>query len=161
MQPQEDRLARWFHLVRKPGFRHMVGDPDYVTCRLEPFINFFQDAHGQDRRNDSLLTYPIIIFGALIAVVNVYSVGGGQAIPFGVAILSAIFGALVSILTGISQYEKYHQRWAQEKLVAARLRNEYYLWKNRVGDYRCKPEDNPPAMIPTARSIYWLRIVNT
>lgn len=57
--------------------------------------------------------------------------------PIWVAIVSSIFGALVTILTSINQFDKYHQRWVYSKVVAAKLRQQYYL-KNRVDAYVCE-----------------------
>jgi hypothetical protein len=140
---REERKRLWqVTPLRKPPFKPAEDDPPYIKERLGPFISFFETAYLKDRSNESRLLYPIIIFGALIAVINVFSVGL-EVTPFWIAIFSSILGALISIFTGINQFEKYHQRWIHSKQVAAKLRNQYYLWKYRVGDiYACDPKDN-------------------
>jgi len=147
---RKKRQRQLLSLLRKPPFKPADNDPPYVKERLGPFIDFFDKAYYKDRRNESMLLYPIVIFGSLIAVVNVFSVGV-EVIPLWVAIISSILGALISILTGINQFEKYHQRWLHSKQVSAKLRNQYYLWKYRVGDYACKPRDNPASENPNCK----------
>jgi hypothetical protein len=50
-------------------------------------------------------------------------------------ILSSVFGGIVVISTGFLQFEKYHERWLISKTTATKLTNEYYYWKNKVGEY--------------------------
>ena len=51
-------------------------------------------------------------------------------------LLSATSGALIAILAGILQFEKFHDKWLLFKRTAVDLRKEYYDWKNCVGDYK-------------------------
>jgi uncharacterized protein DUF4231 len=135
--------------IRTPKFETDDDDPPYVKKQLQPYINFFDKRYRQERRRECWLVYSIIGFSALIAVVNVFAVGGQSSsgsnssdiLPL-VAIISSIFGTLVTILTGISQFEKYHQRWIQSKQVADRLRYHYWCWKNQTGQYMPNCKEN-------------------
>jgi hypothetical protein len=50
-------------------------------------------------------------------------------------ILSSFFGGIIIISTGFLQFEKYQERWPIYRTTATKLANEYYYWKNNVGDY--------------------------
>jgi hypothetical protein len=116
-------------------------DPPYVHERLKKFIDFFEKHREKNRDAEKKYVYLVIIVGASISVVNVFSVFDLRETQILVSIISAILGASVTIMVGILQHEKYHQRWVQVKVVATRLRVEYYLWKNRGGVYCCEKGD--------------------
>jgi hypothetical protein len=117
-------------------------DPLYVHKRLKKFIDFFEIHREKSRDAEKKYVYLTIIVGAFISVVNVFSVFDLRETQILVSIISAILGAAVSIMVGILQHEKYHQRWVHLKVAATRLRVEYYLWKNRVGVYSCEKGDD-------------------
>jgi hypothetical protein len=117
-------------------------DPLYVHKRLKKFIDFFEIYREKSRDAEKKYVYITIIVGAFISVVNVFSVFDLRETQILVSIISAILGAAVSIMVGILQHEKYHQRWVHLKVAATRLRVEYYLWKNRVGVYSCEKGDD-------------------
>jgi hypothetical protein len=60
-------------------------------------------------------------------------------------ILSSFFGGIIIISTGFLQFEKYQERWPIYRTTATKLANEYYYWKNNVGDYALSsnPESVP------------------
>jgi Protein of unknown function (DUF4231) len=118
--------------IRKPKFKAAADDDDdpYIQNRLGPFIRFFEKHQTSNRRKEQFCQYLIIIFGALIPIINVAGID-----PLSTRILSAFFGAAIAVLTAILQFEKYHERWQDCKRTATKLANEYYLWKYASGDY--------------------------
>jgi uncharacterized protein DUF4231 len=117
-------------------------EPPYVTERLGPFIRFFDNERVRNRKNEQRLQYLIIGFGAAIPVVNVFGISSPLS-----NILSSVFGGVVVVSTSFLQFEKYHERWLISKTTATKLTNEYYYWKNKVGDYAPTPkqgEGNKP-----------------
>jgi hypothetical protein len=97
-------------------------DPPYVHKRLKKFIDFFEIHREKSRDAEKKYVYLTIIVGAFISVVNVFSVFDLREIQILVSIISAILGAAASIMVGILQHEKYHQRWIHLKVAATRLR---------------------------------------
>jgi hypothetical protein len=90
-----------------------------------------------------VIQYVIIVFSALIPVINVIgpstsSQEGSVTSTTLTQVLSAVFGALIVMLVGILQFEKFHDKWLLFKRTAVDLRREYYNWKNCVGDYKCE-----------------------
>jgi hypothetical protein len=125
-----------------PDTKPETTDPPYVHERLKKFIDFFEEHREMNRAKERKYVYLTIIIGAFISVVNVFTVFDLRETQILVSITSAILGAVVTIMVGILQHEKYHQRWVHLKVVATRLRVEYYLWKNRVGVYSCEKGDD-------------------
>jgi hypothetical protein len=96
-----------------------------------------------NRLKERKYIYLTIIVGAFISVVNVFSVFNFlRETQILISIISEILGATVTIMVGILEHEKYHQRWVHLKVVATRLRVEYYLWKNRASVYSCDKEND-------------------
>jgi hypothetical protein len=79
----------------------------------------------------------LIIARPLVPIVNV--TGTPPSIS---SIFSAILGSIVVVCAGLLQFEKYHERWLSFKKITTKLSNEYYLWKNKVGEY--EPKDTSP-----------------
>jgi len=119
---------------KNPPFEPSYDDPEYVKERLAKFINFLESEKNNYRNYERWLVYGTIILSALISLVNVFSISN-IPIPLWVPIVSAAFGATVSIFIGILQFEKYHQAWIHKKIVATQLRHQYHRWKNRVEEY--------------------------
>jgi hypothetical protein len=126
------KVVFWSKYEDKPQFKRDDDDVDnpYIKNRLERFINFFDSERKKNRDKERRLQYLIIGFGALIPVVNVFGIPS----PFS-NILSSVFGGIVVVSTGFLQFEKYHERWLISKTTATKLTNEYYYWKNKVGEY--------------------------
>jgi hypothetical protein len=119
---------------KNPPFEPSYDDPEYVKERLAKFINFLESEKNNYRNYERWLVYGTIILSALISLVNVFSISN-IPIPLWVPIVSAAFGATVSIFIGILQFEKYHQAWIHKKIVATQLRHQYHRWKHRVEEY--------------------------
>jgi hypothetical protein len=92
---------------------------EYVKCKYEMFDRLKE----RERQIDERLQFGIIFCGALIPIINVI-------IPIGemeyIRIISnVILGFFVTVLAGINQIKKYHERWVTFKAVARALEFEY------------------------------------
>jgi hypothetical protein len=113
----------------------------YLQCRLKNFVNFFDSVRAKNRHKERFLTYVIIVIGASISFVNVFTAVNWPGAQLVVAITSAGLGAVVTILTSIIQFERYRQDWINHKVAATQLRRQYYLWKARADQYCCDCKD--------------------
>jgi len=122
---------------QKPIIDWEDSDPPYIRNRLGPFILFLDNERVKVRKKEQRFQYTLIIAGALVPIVNV------TGIPTPIStIFSAILGGIVVVCAGLLQFEKYHERWLSFKMITTKLSNEYYLWKNKVGEYG--PKDSNP-----------------
>jgi Protein of unknown function (DUF4231) len=122
---------------QKPTIDWEDSDPPYVKNRLGPFILFLDNERVKVRNIEQCLQYILIIAGTLVPIVNV------TGIPTPIStIFSAILGGIVVVCAGLLQFEKYHERWLSFKMITTKLSNEYYFWKNKVGEYG--PKDTNP-----------------
>jgi hypothetical protein len=129
---------------QKPVIDWEDSDPSYVRDRLGPFVLFLDNERIKVREKEQLLQYILILAGALVPIVNV------TGIPSPISnVFSAILGAIVVVCAGLLQFEKYHERWLSFKMITTKLSNEYYLWKNKVGEYG--PKDTSPNKQMTKR----------
>lgn len=48
--------------------------------------------------------------------------------------LSAIFGGIIVVSTEILQFQKYHEMWLVYKNTKAKLLNEFYCYKYKIGE---------------------------
>jgi len=117
-----------------PIFVCADNEPEYVRDRLAPHIAWFEKARDRCRIAEKVMQYLIIAISASIPVMNVAGIATSTA-----QILSATSGALIAILAGIMQFEKYHDRRLLYKRTATDLIQEYYNWRNHVGQYKPDP----------------------
>jgi len=108
----------------------MSEDLDYVKNRLESQIEWYSKKASENKSRFHTLQIIIIIIGALISVVNVIDFAELE-----VRIISAIFGATITILTGIIQLIKYHENWIMYRSTEEVLKKEKYSYLNEVGEY--------------------------
>jgi hypothetical protein len=114
-------LAGWLGGDDKPKF-HPDEEKDekmdrYLQCRLKKFVNFFDSVRAKNRHKERFLTYVIIVIGASISFVNVFTAVNWPGAQLVVAITSAGLGVVVTILTSIIQFERYRQDWINHKVI--------------------------------------------
>jgi hypothetical protein len=121
----------------RPPFTWNVNEPEYITNRLGPFINFFDQQKQINRRKEQLLQYFIIGLGALIPIINVIGI---EQLKTNIA--SAILGGTIAALTAILQFEEYHERWMSFKQAGTGLTQEYYKWSNCSDEYALRDKNS-------------------
>jgi hypothetical protein len=125
--PEYKYAANYKH---KPIIDWEDRDDDYIKNRLGPFILFLDNERVKTRDKESKLQYILLVAGVLIPIVNI----GGAPVQIS-GILSSALGGIVVVCAGLLQFGMYHERWLSFKMITTKLSNEYYYWKNKVGDY--------------------------
>jgi Protein of unknown function (DUF4231) len=92
---------------------------EYVDCKYK----MFNKLKVKERKIDDLLQFGIIFSGALIPIINVIiPLNEMEQIRI---IATTLLGFSVTILVGINQIKRYHERWTTFKGVSRALEFEY------------------------------------
>ena len=105
----------------------------YMEKRLKPFTNKLYRKANSHMSNYYRLQITVIIFGAMISIVNVIDNPA-------VRIISAVFAAKVVVTTGITQLIKLRETGIIFRIITSRLQNEYHSFIQNIGQYN---KNNP------------------
>jgi len=105
---------------------------DYVKNRLEQQINWYHQAATNSRVIFYTCQALIIVFGALIPIVNVVAPTDDD---LSIRIISSVLGSLITIITGFLQLAKAHESWLLFRSTAENLKQEYHLFMQQGRGY--------------------------
>jgi len=103
---------------------------NYKEKRLEEQIQWHSKKARQNKLKFRLYQIIILIGAAIIPIINVASIGDFQT-----RIVSSIIGAIIVVITGLTQLEKYQENWILYRTNSELLKKEKYFFENNVGDY--------------------------
>jgi Protein of unknown function (DUF4231) len=72
----------------------------------------------------------IMVLSAIIPLINLV-----QNLDLQIRIVSSLLGAIILIVTGITQLEKYQENWITYRTTQELLKKEKYFYKNSVAEY--------------------------
>jgi uncharacterized protein DUF4231 len=104
---------------------------DYVKKRLEPQIKWYDN-----KAKDALYMFYsfqalIIVFGAIIPIINIVNYPDNTAIR----ITSSILGGFITIITGFLQLTKAQESWILFRSTAESLKREYHMFMHNSREY--------------------------
>jgi hypothetical protein len=109
---------------------------DYKQNRLEDQITWYSEKAQHNKIRFRLCQVLILAAGSIIPIINVAGFGDTAT-----RITSSIIGALIAIATGVTQLEKYQEKWILYRTTSELLKKEKYLFENSAGDYSKVEQD--------------------
>jgi Protein of unknown function (DUF4231) len=109
-------------------------EKDYVKTRVRPFADRLYHKASNHMRNFYTLQILVIVFGALIPIINVVNFTNPND-QWTVRILSAILGAAVVATTGVQQLTKLRETAIVFRIISAKLQKEYHSFFLRANNY--------------------------
>jgi hypothetical protein len=108
---------------------------DFKTLERELMPYFHElDNESFRRQNWYRRMYIILIFGgALVTILGIVQIAFINTVWIGIA--GAIVALALGSVTTYSRTFKHHERYLNARLVAERLRSEYFLFLGRLGQY--------------------------
>ena len=103
---------------------------NYSEERLDGQIEYYSVNASKNKSNFHRSQIIIIIVGALIPVVNIIDFASLE-----IRLISAILGAIIVGVAGITQLKKYHENWIMYRSTEEALKKEKYTYENNAGEY--------------------------
>jgi hypothetical protein len=107
-----------------------MNERDYLEQRLEEQINWYDQKSIHNQKMYKRLRKTELILAASIPVIA----GFIPKFPFFTDVVG-IFGALIAIISGLSNLGKYHENWIEYRSVCETLRHEKYMYLTKTGVY--------------------------
>jgi hypothetical protein len=104
---------------------------DYMQNRFEPQLQWYEKQAKSSMNKFYSSQAVIIFFGALIPIINVLPTGE----PNMIKVLSAIFGGMIIVATGVLQLTKAYENWINYRSTAEQLKQEYHLFALEAEQY--------------------------
>jgi hypothetical protein len=103
---------------------------DYKNKRLEEQIKWHSKKARDNKKRFRMYEIITIFASAIIPIVNVLNFADLQT-----RIVSSILGAVVGIVAGLTQLEKYQENWIMYRTTSELLKKEKVYYENQVGEY--------------------------
>lgn len=111
----------------------LAGDFEVLDRELLPHFRKF-DNEAQHRQYWYRLMYVILVFGgALTTILIVFQIAFLALVGFDIA--GTMVASVLGAATAISRAFNHHERYLNARLVAERLRGEYFLFLGSLDEY--------------------------
>jgi hypothetical protein len=107
-----------------------------VRPRLEDGIIWYDTKASQNKFKFRLCQIVTLVAGTIILTVNII-----DSFELLVRLVSSIIGGIIVLVIGISQLQKYHEKWLLCRTRTEFLNNEKYFYENNAGQYSDLEED--------------------
>jgi ABC-type transport system involved in Fe-S cluster assembly fused permease/ATPase subunit len=104
---------------------------DYMENRFKDQLKWYEKQAKSSMNKFYSCQAVIIFFGALIPIINVLPTGE----PNMIKVLSATFGGMIIVATGVLQLTKAYENWINYRNTAEQLKHEYQLFALEAGKY--------------------------
>jgi ABC-type transport system involved in Fe-S cluster assembly fused permease/ATPase subunit len=104
---------------------------DYMENRFKDQLKWYEKQAKSSMNKFYSCQAVIIFFGALIPIINVLPTGE----PNMIKVLSATFGGMIIVATGVLQLTKAYENWINYRSTAEQLKQEYHLFELKAEDY--------------------------
>src|SRR6476469_8768684 len=111
----------------------------YPIKRLEEQIQWHNKKAHDNKRNFHLYQIITIIASASIPIINIIGLG---ITDIQTRFVSSIIGAIIEIITSITQLEKYQENWILYRNTHELLKKEKYFFENDIEDYEGLEKDD-------------------
>ncbi len=105
-------------------------EKNYEDDRLEEQLKWHSKKSRDNKLRYRFYQIIIMLISATIPLVNLTN-----NLDLQTRIISALLGAAILIITGITQLEKYQENWIVYRTTAELLKKEKYFYKNGAAEY--------------------------
>ncbi len=112
--------------------------PPYIEERLDKQRVWYSEKSKSNKFRFRICQLVIIVASAAIPMINLgismlgLQGAGHVALALGI---TAILGAIITIVTALSQMDSYFETWILYRTIAEALKRERFLYLNSAGDY--------------------------
>jgi hypothetical protein len=125
--------------------------PPYVTERLDDQISWYGKKSAYNKSRFRICQLIVIVASAVIPIINLGIPFTGEIIPdpdlktifsSNLALgITATLGAVITIVTALSQMDAYFETWVLYRTTAEVLKRERFLYVNGAADYSTLSEE--------------------
>ena len=113
--------------------------PPYITERLDKQRVWYSEKSKSNKFRFRICQLVIIVASAAIPIINLGMpltnlANDGDLYQYALGI-TAILGAIITIVTALSQMDSYFETWILYRTIAEALKRERFLYMNSAGDY--------------------------
>jgi Protein of unknown function (DUF4231) len=112
-----------------------LSEASYKQERLQKQIDWHSKKARENKLRFRLCQIIILIASAIIPIINVGSIAETNIANYQTRIISSIIGAIIVVITAITQLEKYQENWILYRTSTELLKKEKYFFENNVGEY--------------------------
>lgn len=125
---------------------------NYKQERLQKQIDWHSRKARDTKRRFRLFQIITLIASAIIPIINLGNIAKSDTADYQIRVISSIVGAIIVVVTGLTQLEKYQENWILYRTSAELLKKEKYFFENNAGEYSNLDEKE--------RNKYWLKELN-
>jgi len=103
---------------------------NYEDDRLEEQLDWHSKKARTNKLRFRISVIIIMILSAIIPLINLI-----ETLDVQTRIISSLLSAVILIVTGITQLEKYQENWIIYRTTQELLKKEKYFYKNGVAEY--------------------------
>jgi hypothetical protein len=103
---------------------------NYITNRLDEQTKWHSEKARENKKKFRFYEIITIISGASIPLINIIGFS-----DLTTRIITSVVGGLISVITGITQLEKYQENWIIYRTTAELLKKEKHFYENSIGEY--------------------------
>jgi uncharacterized protein YeeX (DUF496 family) len=108
---------------------------NYRQERLQKQINWHSKKARDNKRMFRLCQIITLVASAIIPIINVGSIVESNIANYQTRIISSIISAIIAVITGFTQLEKYQENWILYRTSSELLKKEKYFFENSAGEY--------------------------
>jgi hypothetical protein len=108
---------------------------NYKQERLQKQIDWHSKKARDNKRRFRLFQIITLVASAIIPIINLGNIAKSDTIDYQTGIISSIISAIIVVVTGLTQLEKYQESWILYRTSAELLKKEKYFFENNAGEY--------------------------
>ena len=118
---------------------HVIADP--VMDRLEDQIGYYETKSSKCQRYYKRIKLFEIVAAALIPFLAALHVSDTSGyVHFGIGIVTAVLGVMITILEGVLQLNQYQQLWITCRATGEAMKHEKFMYIAKAGAYATAPD---------------------
>lgn len=103
----------------------------YMKDRVDDQISWYERKSASNKKWFYMAQITVLVASACIPVLAIMTLLDVQLFR----LIIGVFGAIVTIATGIASLCKYHEHWYEYRKVAESLKHEKYMYATAKGPY--------------------------
>jgi len=112
--------------------------PPYIRERLDDQISWYGKKSSYNKLRFRICQLIVIVASAVIPIINLgipLSASSDPTAPMKALGITAILGAVITIVTALSQMDTYFETWVLYRTTGEALKRERFLYINSAADY--------------------------
>jgi hypothetical protein len=107
----------------------------YKQERLQKQIEWHSKKALDNKLRYRLYQIITLIASAIIPIINLLNIAKPDTADYQIRIISSIISAIIVVVTGLTQLEKYQENWILYRTSTELLKKEKYFFENNAGEY--------------------------